>query len=139
MIFVIVAIFIFKDIMQAAGVVDEMAAAAGGGAALFASAVFLPFFVGMVAGINVAFVGSTFPLLIGVLTMLGMQAQLIPYLILASFAGFTGVMVSPIHICFILTCEFFGCDLARTWRKLVVPCMLLLLSGVGVFYFWLTR
>lgn len=122
MIFVVVAIFVFKDIMQAAGVVDEMARVAGGGAALFAAAVFLPFFVGAVAGINVAFVGSTFPLLIGILNTLGMQGQLIPYIVLATFAGFTGVMISPIHICFILTCEYFGCDLARTWRKLVLPC-----------------
>lgn len=133
MILVIVAIFVFKDVMQAAGVVDDMARSAGGQAALFASAVFLPFFVGMVAGINVAFVGSTFPLLIGVLNMLGMQDQLIPYLVLATFSGFTGVMVSPIHICFILTCEFFGCDLARTWRKLVLPSVIFFFSGVGLF------
>ncbi|MGL1861591.1 MAG: DUF401 family protein [Pseudodesulfovibrio sp.] len=137
MVFVIVAIFIFKDIMHAAGVVDEMARVAGGSAALFAAAVFLPFLVGMVAGINVAFVGATFPLLLGLLNTLGMQDQTIPYLILATFAGFTGVMISPIHICFILTCEFFGCDLARTWRKLVAPCVVFFLSGVGLFYFWL--
>lgn len=135
MVFVIVGIFIFKDIMQAAGVVQEMAAVAGGDAALFASAVFLPFLVGMVAGINVAFVGATFPLLLGVLASLNMQDQTIPYLVLATFAGFSGVMISPIHICFILTCQYFGCDLGRTWRRLVGPCCVLLLSGVCLFYF----
>lgn len=135
--FVIIAIFIFKDVMQAAGVVDEMARSAGGGAALFAAAVFLPFLVGMVAGINVAFVGSTFPLLLGLLDTLGMQGQVIPYLILATYAGFTGVMVSPIHICFVLTCEYFGCDLGRTWRKLLPPCGLLMLSGAALFWLWL--
>ncbi len=138
MIFVIVAIFIFKDIMQAAGVIDEMSRVAGGKAALFASAIFLPFFVGMVSGISVAFVGATFPLLIGVLNMLGMQDQIVPYMVLGIFAGFSGVMVSPIHICFILTCEFFNCDLGRTWRMLVMPCVIFFFSGVGVFL-WLTR
>ena len=135
MVFVIVAIFVFKDVMLAAGVVEEMARVAGGGAALFASAVFLPFLVGMVAGINVAFVGATFPLLLGILSSLGMQDQTIPYLVLATFAGFTGVMISPIHICFILTCQYFNCDLGRTWRKLVGPCLVFLLSGIGVFWF----
>jgi hypothetical protein len=137
MLFVIVAIFVFKDVMMAAGVVDEMSQAAGGGAALFAAAVFLPFLVGMVSGITIAFVGATFPLLLGLLQSLGMQDQTIPYLLLALYSGFTGVMVSPIHICFILTCQYFECDLARTWRKLVMPCAVFLLSGVGLFFFWL--
>ena len=137
MLFVIVAIFVFKDVMQAAGVVGEMARAAGGDAALIASATFLPFLVGMVAGINVAFVGATFPLMLGVLDTLGMRDQTIPYLVLASFFGFTGVMVSPIHICFILTCQYFGCDLASTWRKVVAPGLIMLAAGVGLF--WLLR
>lgn len=47
--------------MKAAGIVEEMASAA----ALFAAACFLTFLVGLVAGINVAFVGGTFSLLIG--------------------------------------------------------------------------
>ncbi|WP_285906400.1 DUF401 family protein [Pseudodesulfovibrio pelocollis] len=137
MLFVIVAIFVFKDIMQASGVVEDMSRAAGGGAALIASATFLPFLVGMVAGINVAFVGATFPLLLGVLNTLGMQDQTIPYLVLATFCGFTGVMVSPIHICFVLTCQYFNCELARTWRKVAWPSLIFLLSGVGLFRFWL--
>lgn len=134
MLLVVTAIFIFKDIMQAAHVVDAMAQAAGGSAALFAAAVFLPFLVGMVAGINVAFVGSTFPLLLGLLHTLGLEDQTIPYLVLASFAGFTGVMISPIHICFILTCQFFHTELAATWRKLVAPCLVFAILGTGLFF-----
>jgi integral membrane protein (TIGR00529 family) len=138
MLFVVAAIFIFKDIMQAAGIVEEMAVAAGGGVALFAASIFLPFLVGMVAGINVAFVGATFPLLLGLLHTLGMEAQIVPYLTLASFAGFTGVMISPIHICFVLTCNFFGADIAKTWQRLVPPCLCFGLSG-GVLFWILTR
>jgi len=134
MLFVIAAIFIFKDVMQAAGVVDAMALSAGDGIALFAASVFLPFLVGMVSGINVAFVGATFPLLLGLLDALNMREQMIPYLVLASFTGFTGVMISPIHICFILTCEFFGADLARAWRRLVLPCCCFALTGCVLFW-----
>ncbi|WP_147820923.1 DUF401 family protein [Salidesulfovibrio onnuriiensis] len=137
MLFVIVSIFVFKDVMHAAHVVDAMARAAGGEAALLASAVFLPFLVGMVSGINVAFVGATFPLLIGVLQTLNMQDQLIPYVVLGSFCGFAGVMISPIHICFILTCEYFGVNLAAAWRRVVVPCLLLISCGVA--WFWILK
>lgn len=137
MLMVISAIFIFKDIMQAAGIVEAMASSAGGGVALFAAAVFLPFLVGMVAGINVAFVGATFPLLIGLLHSLGMEDQIIPYLILGSFSGFTGVMISPIHICFVLTCNYFETDLARAWRRIVAPSICFGMSGVLLFWFLL--
>ncbi|MCK9294461.1 MAG: DUF401 family protein [Desulfobulbaceae bacterium] len=138
MLFVIAAIFIFKDIMQAAGVVDAMALSAGDGIALFAASVFLPFLVGMVSGINVAFVGATFPLLLGLLDALNLRELMLPYLVLASFAGFTGVMISPIHICFIFTCEFFGAELARAWRRLVAPCLCFALTG-GILFWILLR
>jgi len=137
MLLVVAAIFVFKETMETAGVVRELAAMAGGGVALFASAVFLPFLVGAISGINVAFVGATFPLLLGVLDNLGMQDQTLPYLVLAQFFGFTGVMISPIHICFILTCQYFQVELSRVWRRLVVPCVLLALAGTG--YFLLIR
>ena len=137
MLLVVTAIFVFKETMEAAGVVRELAALTGGGVALFASAVFLPFLVGAISGINVAFVGATFPLLLGVLDSLGMQDQTLPYLVLAHFFGFTGVMISPIHICFILTCQYFRVELGRVWRRLVVPCTLLALAGSG--YFLLIR
>lgn len=137
MLMVIAAIFIFKDVMQAAGIVQAMAASAGGGVALVAAAVFLPFLVGMVAGINVAFVGATFPLLIGLLHSLGLEDQMVPYLVLGSFSGFTGVMISPIHICFVLTCNYFETDPARAWRRLVSPSVCFGLSGVLLFWFLL--
>jgi integral membrane protein (TIGR00529 family) len=134
MISVVVAIFMFKDIMGAAGIVKAMAQSSSGGVALFAAAFFLPFLVGMVAGINVAFVGATFPLLLGLLNSLGLQEQMIAYLVLASFAGFTGVMISPIHICFLLNCNYFGVDLGQAWRRLVLPCLLFALCGGLLFW-----
>jgi len=137
MLLVVAAIFVFKDVMQAAGIVQAMAESAGGGVALFAAAVFLPFLVGMVAGINVAFVGATFPLLLGLLHSLGMEDQIVPYLVLGSFSGFTGVMISPIHICFVLTCNYFATDLARSWRRVAAPSICFGLCGVLLFWFLL--
>ena len=102
------------------------------------AAVFLPFLVGFIAGINVAFVGSTFPLLLGLLPVLGLQHQLIPYVVLATFAGFTGVMASPIHICLVLTCQYFKTDVGGVWRRLILPCALLLGFG-GLYFLLLTR
>lgn len=134
MLSVIAAVFVFKESMAAAKIVEEMAASAGGTVALFAAAVFLPFLVGMIAGINVAFVGATFPLLIGLLHTLNMESQMIAYLVLASFAGFTGVLISPIHICFVLTCDFFQADIVKTWRSIFLPTFGFSMVGVMMFF-----
>jgi hypothetical protein len=63
-----------------------------------------------------------------------MQDQVVPYVVLGSFCGFAGVMISPIHICFLLTCQFFKVEMAQAWRRVAWPCMLLALSGVGWFF-----
>ncbi|MEM4292079.1 MAG: DUF401 family protein, partial [Archaeoglobaceae archaeon] len=51
-------------------------------------------------------------------------------LLLLITAGFFGVMLSPFHLCYALTVEFFGADFAKCYRilfKLVVPVVLILL------------
>lgn len=127
------AILVFKDVLQASGAVEELAGVASGRGALLAMTVGLPFLVGLISGITVAFVGSTFPILLGVIQTLGLQSELLPHMALGLFAGFTGVMISPLHVCFILSCEFFGVDVAVAWRRLVAPCALILLFGLGWF------
>ena len=39
-------------------------------------------------------------------------------------------MASPLHICFVLTCEYFQSSLIRTWLKLLIPTGLFLACGV---------
>ncbi|CAG35286.1 DUF401 family protein [Desulfotalea psychrophila] len=134
MLAVIASVFIFKDVMPDAGVVQDMAQA-GGGFALFFAAVLLPFLVGAIAGTTFAFVGATFPLLLGLLHALGMDGQILAYLVLASFSGFTGVLISPLHICFLLTCEFFQASPSQTWRQLLIPCLCFFLTGIAVLAF----
>ena len=135
----VVSILMFKDVLQASGAVQQLSRVASGPWALFALTLSLPFLVGLISGISVAFVGSTFPIILGIIgagTIGGAPAdnpQLLPHLVLGLFAGFTGVMVSPLHVCFILSCQFFGVDMAQAWRRLLIPCALLLACGIAWF------
>lgn len=131
MLLVVAAIFCFKESMAASGVVDDLAAMAGADAALVAAAGLLPFLVGMVSGITLAFVGASFPLLLGLLDQLGLAHQTLPWALMALFSGFAGVMASPMHICFLLTCRWFGQDVAGAWRRLVLPCALFWTFGAA--------
>ncbi|GFM32494.1 DUF401 family protein [Desulfovibrio subterraneus] len=130
---VVASIFIFKDTMQAAGVIRELSELAGGTTALVVSATLLPYLVGLVSGITLAYVGATFPLLTGLLAQAGLQDQTAAYVMLSIFSGFTGIMSSPMHICFVLSCQYFKVDIGGTWRKLVMPCVLLISSGIVYF------
>ncbi len=134
MVLVVAAIFAFKEVLTRAGVVEELSRLAGGGTAIFACAVFLPMVMGFVAGITVAFVGAALPLLLGLLDQAGMRDATMPYVVLTMFSGFTGVMASPIHICFILTCQYFRVPLARAWLRVALPCALFLAGGTAYFF-----
>lgn len=127
---VVGAIFIFKEILYAGHVVDALALSLGGGGALVILAVILPFLVGFVSGITMAFVGSTFPLLFGLAHSTG-QGHLIPAIMsLGLYCGFSGIMASPMHICYLMTCRFFHQDPAALLPRVVVPSLFLVPAGL---------
>ena len=84
-----------------------------------------------------AFVGAAFPLMLGLLDQLGMRDQAMAWAMLALVSGFAGVMASPLHICFVMTCQYFGVDLPKAWRAAAVPSLALL--GFGVVWFFVLR
>ncbi len=131
MIFVILSIFVFKAILDQGGIISQISGVVAGQGALTVASTVLPLLVGLISGITIAFVGSTFPLIIGISEQLGMQSNT-AYVVLGLFSGLAGVMVSPIHICFILTCQFFKTNAAAVWPRLIPPC--LILFGAGLTY-----
>jgi integral membrane protein (TIGR00529 family) len=136
MMYMIVGILIFKGILT-----DSHAAAAISQELiqmhipLVLIAVVLPLLVGMSGGIVIAFVGSTLPILVPMIQTLG-QAQFLPaYVMLILVSGFTGVMLSPMHLCFLLSNEYFGVTLGSVYRYLWKPCVSLV--AAGMVYFWI--
>lgn len=94
----------------------------------------MPFLVGAVSGITIAFVGTTFPVLISLIQNLQSDPFLLPYLMLALVGGFIGVLLSPVHLCLLLSNEYFGTSLPAVYRQLWLPCLALLVCGI--LYFW---
>ncbi len=83
---------------------------------------FLPFLAGLVTGIAVGFGGPAFPLVVGLAAgnpEMGQGAALV----LAFAMGYAGMMLSPVHLCYLLTRRYFTVSLAATWPYLV-PCVL---------------
>ena len=98
---------------------------------LLAIAAVLPFLVGLITGITVAFVGVAFPLLLGL--MMGMDSHLkLSYLVFAYAWGFTGVLISPVHVCLVATLEYFQADLTKTYRWLIPASVGVLVGATGM-------
>ncbi len=138
MMYMIAAILIFKGILA-----NSNAAVAVGRELvqmripLVLIAVTLPFLVGMSAGIVIAFVGSTLPILIPLIHSFGETAFLPAYVMLILAGGFTGVMLSPLHLCFLLSNEHFGVSMGSVYKHLWGPCVSLI--GASIIYFGILR
>jgi integral membrane protein (TIGR00529 family) len=87
----------------------------------------LPFIVGLLTGITVAFVGATFPIIIA---MLGGTPD-VGAITFAFASGFAGVMLSPTHLCLLLTIRYFNADMAGTYRLMYLPVLLVFLVGLA--------
>jgi hypothetical protein len=96
--------------------------------------VILPFIVGGVSGITIAFVGTTFPILISLVDAYGQSHLILAYLALGMAAGFVGVLFSPLHLCLILSNGYFKTTLMPVYRYLMLPCAALIIAGCVHFF-----
>ena len=96
----------------------------------------VPMICGLLMGYTPAFVAISFPVLKPLL-MAGGRLQY-GYFVLAFAGGFLGVMVSPVHLCLVLSKEYFGADFGRVYRRLLPPVVLLAMAAVGTLLLWQT-
>jgi uncharacterized protein len=130
----IVAIMIFQ------GVLKESQAALQIRSELFAYRIpvsliimILPFLAGFITGIAVGFVGTSFPLIIPMFP----ESSLVGYLSSAALAftfGFMGMMLSPVHLCFLVTKDYYGASLIRSYRYLLLPALSVMATVAAVFF-----
>ena len=138
MIYMVLAILMFKGMLEDGRAVEAMSREFQGlHVPISLIAAVLPFIVGIIAGITIAFVGSTFPLIILLLRAAGDASCLSSYTMLAMVSGFMGVLLSPLHLCLLLTNQYFNCPLGSSYRYLWKPC--LFLFGSAVIYFFLLQ
>src|SRR3972149_5558560 len=124
---IIAGVIFFKEMLDATGSVDGISLFfKGTGFPLIILYFILPFLVGILTGLTIAFVGATFPLLI---TMSGGSPD-IGHMAFAFASGFTGVMFSPVHMCFVLTGEYFKADRGIIYRYMIIPSSMVMLTAV---------
>jgi uncharacterized protein len=124
----LVGVLVFKAMLQSSGLlpeaVEELSAA---GIPPVLVVMTLPFLAGLVTGIAVGFTGASFPLVVGLLTTAGSGLTPFATLVLAFGFGYMGMMVSPVHLCFLVTKEYFSAGFLPVYR-LLLPCVLSILA-----------
>ncbi len=135
LVYLIAGILIFKEMLQASGVVEWLPQYLKSlGVPDLAVVIALPLLVAFAVGITQAYVAATFPLLIGII---GHGAGVKPgMLILAFISGFVGLMLSPMHLCFVLTVDYFKANFLKVWLSLLVPEAILLTIAICAGLLW---
>jgi integral membrane protein (TIGR00529 family) len=96
----------------------------------------LPLLAGFVTGVAAGFAGAAFPLVVGLLEASGGSLTPLATLALAFGFGYAGMMLSPVHLCFILTSNYFCAPMAFIYRH-VVPCVACLMGAAVGWYAFL--
>ena len=126
-IFLIVAIMIFKGILNQSGVVlkikDELVAYR---IPTLLIVVILPFVSGFVTGIAIGFVGASFPVILPLISGTSPLSYLATAALAYSF-GYMGMMLSPVHLCFLVSKDYFKAGFPSSYRLLLKPVVLVLI------------
>ena len=107
------------------------------GIPLIAVIMLIPFISGLGTGIAIGFVSASFPVvfaLLGQNPTLGVTAATTA---LAFTFGFMGMMLSPIHVCFVVTCGYFKTPLFENYRYIIGPIVIVLTASLilsGLYY-----
>jgi len=127
----IFGVMIFKQVLEDTGAVTQIPQALGAlGLPPLVVAFIVPMLVGLVTGTAPAAMALSLPLVAPLLTGLSIEA-------LASgvwmFAGcFSGIMLSPMHLCLALTHNYFGASWGALYKVLVPSVSLIVAAALGI-------
>lgn len=106
---IIIGVMIFKGVIFESGLIQNLPQFMHNyGIPIEILYLVLPFIGGLTSGIAVSFVSLSFPILYS----LGIQGNLW-FCAFAMVAGFVGVMVTPLHLCAVLTADYFKMKLEK--------------------------
>ncbi len=108
----------------------------GAGVPLLTVIMVIPFIAGLVTGVAFGFVGASFPIVFALIGNDPGPGTLAAATACAYSFGYMGMMISPMHVCFVVTGEYFRCSIYGTYRYLAGPVVLMLLAALLISSFY---
>jgi len=131
LILLIFGVLSFQRALEISGSIDSVTRLATSSGLPIEAIIFaVCFTVGLLTGVVAAYVGLGYSLLAGLLY----QPEIRPDLILVAYlSGYLGVMLSPSHLCLILTNQFFGGNLVAVYRKIAPAFLVVTVLGFLIY------
>ena len=127
----VISVMVFKHMLTCADATGRISVElADVNVPIIAVIAILPFIAGMVTGIAAGFVGTSFPIVMGLIPA---SEAIPPYIALAFFFGHMGQMLSPMHLCLILSNRHFKTGFGPVYRIIIPPIILAGILAVGYF------
>ncbi|MFH1176535.1 MAG: DUF401 family protein [Acidobacteriota bacterium] len=134
----ILSIMIYQHILKAAGAAPRIAAEMTAyHLPPLLVVVLLPAIAGMITGAAFGFVGTSFPIVLGVVVALPGSPAIRPYAVLAYACGHLGMMASPIHLCYVVSNQYFKTLFGPVYRRLLPS--FVVMAFIAAAYFLLLR
>lgn len=132
-VFLLASVMMFKRILEVSGALNSLTRVfEPEGISAYLLLFTVPFFLGLLTGVNHAFVGIAFPILLPIL------GEGDPDMVLVMFAyvsGFVGILLSPTHFCLVLTLEYFKANLRDVYKILIWPSLIVFSAAFLVLLF----
>lgn len=127
--FLIAGIMIFQRMLGATGIIIIIPEFFTGlGIPRLVVLFIIPFLVGILTGISSATVGICFPVL---LPFMVVQNEVnLNYAMFAFVGAYIGMMISPVHLCLVVTKDYFKADLAKIYKLLALPLLIIILFAL---------
>ena len=89
----------------------------------------MPFVSGLITGIAIGFVGTSFPLVIPLFQALPTYDSMALAAVAFTF-GFMGMMLSPVHLCFLVSKDYYKAGLLKSYRYLALPTLTVMAATI---------
>jgi integral membrane protein (TIGR00529 family) len=87
----------------------------------------LPMIIGLITGVTLAYIAVAFPLLLPLMGGDNIDMTLVMF---GYASGFVGVLLSPVHLCLVLSRGYFRANFGKSYRLLILPSLTIMAVAV---------
>ena len=129
--------FIEADLPGGMPLVEAMRAEMGEwGIPIMAMIMLLPLISGLATGLSIGFVGASFPIVLELVPETASFGELLAIALLAYSFGYMGMLLSPVHVCLIVTCKHFEETITGPILRMARPAGAFLLWALTLHFLW---
>ena len=133
MLFLIISIMIFKEILKDSNAVFQIRhELSAHHIPVLAIIIVMPFISGLITGIAIGFVGVAFPLIIPLFNS-SSSLDCLAYGSLSYAFGYMGMILSPVHLCLLVSKDYFKAPLTSVYALIIKPVIFVFITAIVIF------